>query len=240
MADEVFQFVVSLASTTGLPADTTQNVLHAGRDAVLGVNDIADGLAAVADFFTTLAVGQAENVGDYISESISRAANAHTVTAYSSTDLSGATPFGSPVGQTSFTIGAAVAGSPFPEEVAAVISYNANLTDVPVSEPNPSPPPATIRPAQRRRGRMFVGPLQAATGTEVSGIIRPSPTFRADLCLAFEQMASAFNATDSLYLGVWSRADAEVWQVGEGYVDDAWDTQRRRGVAATTRTTFTV
>lgn len=38
---------------------------------------------------------------------------------------------------------------------------------------------------------------------------------------------------------VWSRVDQEARKVTNWWVDDTWDTQRRRGLAATTRTTGT-
>lgn len=236
MADGVLSLVVSLESVTGLPENKVVNVLNVGVDGVLGGTTVDDCIDEVVEFWTTLAVGQGTVMGSWLSDSISRVASAATVTAYSTLDLTGATPMGSPIDTRSFTVPAAVAGTPLPEEVATVISYHGDLDGVPVTQANPAPPPAVIRPAQRRRGRMYVGPLQIQTGAEAGNILRPASNYRTDSVLAFSRMAESINTHASVYFGVWSKSDAEVWQAVSCYMDDAWDTQRRRGVDPTTRT----
>ena len=233
MSDAIHRFVVTMPCVTGLPEDKTENVFSVGQNGVLGASDLTDAIAAVRDFYITAHAGQVNAVGKYIGQSVSRAANACTVSLYSSTDLTGATPFGSPTNITAFTMSSVLTSNALPEEVAAVISYRANLTDVPVEV-------GDTRPAQRRRGRVYVGPLNDAAGSVVSSLYRPDSQFRTDLGAALKGMAQAINATASLYFGVWSKADAEVWEAIAGYVDDAWDTQRRRGVSPTTRTGFTI
>ena len=242
MADGVVQLVVSLGSTTELPEDTVQNVLNCGLTGVLAPGDVSTAMAAVRDFFNALAPGQTTDIANRINGSISRVANACTIEAYATLDLTGATPLGSPIDTLSFTMDPEGSSNDLPEEVAVVVSYNADLTNVPVTESNPSPPPATIRPQQRRRGRMFVGPLNQLAGTTsgTPNLFRPFSGFRVDLGAAFAGMATTINGTGGLELGIWSKADAEVFTAVGGYVDDAWDTQRRRGVAPTVRTSFSI
>lgn len=240
MADWVVSLVARLASTTGLSQDTVENVIHLGSPDPLDLNDVTAACAIFRDFYIATATGATQDLGNYIGDSISRGANACSILSYASGDLSGQTPFGSPLDTLNFTMSAAAAGTPLPEEVAIVCSYNADLTNIPVSETNPTPPPATIRPQQRRRGRLYLGPIQATAGSELDGVLRPGSLVRTDLGLAFKQMAEDINALGDIYLGVWSRADEEVWQVVGGYVDDAWDSQRRRGVEATLRTSFAI
>lgn len=241
MAVSVLQLVARLAPFNAMPDETVENVFHVGFNVATPVGtDVDQCLAAVVGFYTSTPVGGTDAVGEYIGESVSRVANACQVLAYLTDDLSGNTAFGSPIDSVTFTMPTALTGDPYPEEVAAVISYYGDLTDVPVSEPNPSPPPATIRPQQRRRGRTYVGPLQVAAGASGANQSRPKTAFRTDCTLSFKEMAVAIAGGTAGDLGIWSRADAEVWPAVAGWMDDAWDTQRRRGVAPTTRTTFTI
>lgn len=241
MAPEVLQMVSRLPNISGLGEDTVENVLHVGFPAPASPTEVVFCLGAFGNFWTTIAAGATDKIGSYISTEISRTAGACQILAYTTDDLTGATPMGSPVGTSSFTMPASTAGTTaLPSEVAVVISYHGDLTDVPITEPNPTPPPAVIRPAQRRRGRMYIGPLGVGDDQMVSGHPRPWSVFRTDLGLAFKAMALAIDTNTTGTLSVWSKADAATWTVFAGWVDDAWDVQRRRGLAATVRTPFTI
>ncbi len=233
MADALFRFVVSLPSTTGIPADKVENVLSCGLDGVLGVNDLEDAADAIEFFYNGTAPGQNTPMSTYLSESLSRAANACSVAVYTTLDLTGGTFFGSPVLTQTFTLGAIGAGSPLPEEIATVISYHANLNNVPAEVGN-------TRPAQRRRGRMYLGPFNDQAGADVGSLYRPSLGFRTNVAVAFPFMADTINNIPNLYFGIWSKLDAEVWAADAGWIDDAWDVQRRRGVAASSRSSFNI
>jgi len=92
-------------------------------------------------------------------------------------------------------------------------------------------------PVQRRRGRSFMGPWSAlANGTTANTPSRPHADLQNDLALSFETLMEVSNADCSW--GVYSRADGVVRPVVGGWVDNAWDTQRRRGVSATNRVTW--
>ena len=238
---QLIQLVIRLASTTGMSEDTAENVVHcysaSGAVTDAGVENLCENFR---DFYITTSGAQTTALSAYIGDSISRAANACQVLGYVKTDLDPTVPFGSPNAQVNFTMLASGSGTSFPEEVAAVISYNADLTNVPVTQANPTPPPATIRPQQRRRGRLFFGPLLTAAADSGTTVVRPSTTFRTNLGEAFKGLAAAFLASENCDLVVWSRADEAVYPVVGGYVDDAWGTQRRRGVEATVRTAFTI
>lgn len=239
----MFQLQSKLASVTGLPQDTCENVIHVAiPDGTYAGGDPLALMEAFRDFYNEVPTGGALAVGARISESISRAAGACSITIYSTDDLSGVSGFGSPIASLNFTLTAAQVGSGLPEEVAIIASYHGDLTDVPVSViVDPGPPVVTIRPQQRRRGRLYLGPLQAAAGTEASLQFRPNQQIQDELGEAMVDLAAAIVAVDpTFYLGVWSKADEDVWEVVGGYVDDAWDTQRRRGLEATERTAFTI
>jgi hypothetical protein len=237
----VLQLVSRLPNVNGLTSDVYENVLHldvAGSDPA--GQDIIDAMSGLRDFWIVDSGAPSGKIGEYLSEIVNRATNACSILAYFTNDYSGQTPMGSPIGQLSFTLPAAVATTQIPEEVCAVLSYHGDLTDVPVTQSNPNPPPATIRPAQRRRGRMFLGPLGISAGTEQNNQYRPNPVFRTDVTLAFQALYNYIVLQTPWVLGVWSKADAAVYPVVGGYMDDAWDVQRRRGLEPTTRTTFTI
>lgn len=87
--------------------------------------------------------------------------------------------------------------------------------------------------AARRRGRIYIGPLNTTTGIgDANNTQRPSPTFAATLRNAAKAFRSAVNNSGYVWVvhsptgGPTSRAAvASIW------TDDAFDTQRRRGAA---------
>lgn len=241
MAVTCLQMVSRLSSVTGLPEDIVENVIHVKFPADPSPTEVIACLAAFGNFYIATPTGGTNAVGKYMAQQMGVSPQTSTILAYSTTDLSGGTPFGSPIGTSTFSFPTRLgSGLDLPEEVAVVCSYNGDLTDVPITEANPSPPPATIRPAQRRRGRMYVGPLSSFTVVESSQIPRPTSLFRTDLGLAFKTMCNGITSGTTGDVAVWSKADAALYPVVAGYVDDAWDIQRRRGPRPTTRTTFTV
>ena len=65
---------------------------------------------------------------------------------------------------------------------------------------------------------------------------RPSADVQDLAISAVMTLDDALRAIDPDYdLGVWSRADARLTAISHVSVDDAWDTQRRRGVDPTAR-----
>lgn len=86
--------------------------------------------------------------------------------------------------------------------------------------------------AQWGRGRNYIGPLASAAAgpmTEASGPV-PHPDLIQTLALAARGLMSGPRTT----LVILGKAGPNV--VTGGYVDNAWDTQRRRGLAPTART----
>lgn len=92
-------------------------------------------------------------------------------------------------------------------------------------------------PQARRRGRVFIGTIAAATMTNG----RPNLLTRTLL------VDSVNGLKDGLLLAplpaslcVWSKIDSQAVAVNNVWVDDAYDTQRRRGPKATARTTLVI
>ena len=90
----------------------------------------------------------------------------------------------------------------------------------------------------RRRGRIFIG---AMGDPMTSGSTTAFPTLgsskRSVIATAASNLLTGA-AIDGWTWSVYSRADDVMVPVNNGWIDDAPDTQRRRGQAATTRTTW--
>lgn len=108
-----------------------------------------------------------------------------------------------------------------PEEVAVTLTFHGS-------------PPIT----RRRRGRIYFGPLSTAA---LSAVPETSTRVAPNMVTALRDRAAAFAADQRG--GQWvvhsTVANANTL-VTAGYVDDAFDTQRRRGPDANSRQTFTV
>jgi hypothetical protein len=84
---------------------------------------------------------------------------------------------------------------------------------------------------------MFIGPLNSSAASNDGH--RPFQTYLTDLRNAANVMRDAWNANGITWC-VWSRQNAALVPVTHVQTDDAWDTQRRRGLAPTTRVTLQV
>lgn len=121
-----------------------------------------------------------------------------------------------------FTANISASGTPYPNEVALCCSFYAD------------------RNLPRQRGRIYFGPLRSTAGISSDGDARPDAPLRTALAGAASRLAAYSDVgTNSPFWGVLSRVDADIDIVTAGWIDNAFDTQRRRGRAPTTRTTWT-
>jgi len=227
--------VVQLTNKSGLPEDRVDtDFAFLAADATSGTTD---GIASSLINFYNEAGAAANNLMHYIGPSISRTAESK-VNFY---DLSGhldGTPHGSPIAVYSWTPDGAASGVSFPTECAVALSFHGDLTGIVETSPNPAYPPDLpkfFRPAARRRGRVFIGPITSSCGAEdANGSQRPGGTFVAQLATwiaAFMDERADF--------AVWSRVDEALYLVnpdGGWSVDNAYDTIRKRGPAGSSRT----
>lgn len=215
---------------SGLPEDIYVNDLYFST----GAGDPTSGdfdafTAAWANFFND----GAHKVADYLSDQIDRTAGSAKIAFYEA-----GVP-GSPLDVRSWALASIGDVVSLPHELACVVSYHADLTDVPETAANPFPPPAIIRPAARLRGRFYLGPLNEGTlGTE-DGDVRLNDTFVGVVIDAATELLSMMDTgTFNIPWVQWSRTAGEANAVVGGYVDNAFDIQRRRGSAPSTRTAF--
>jgi hypothetical protein len=103
-----------------------------------------------------------------------------------------------------------------PNEVAVCVSFYAD------------------RNLPRNRGRVFIGPLDRVVMESGSGDMRVSSSYRTTLANAVEQLDSTVNVTWCVY----SERDGQAKPVTHGWIDNAFDTQRRRGKDPDSRLSF--
>lgn len=134
-----------------------------------------------------------------------------------------------PIGERNFGL-AAAAEPKLPEEMAICCSYSAALE--------------SGVPRARRQGRIYIGCLKLAVLDQSELHTRVSETARGALAVAAGALIDA--GTNG---AIWSVLSVTDWDAGmvvynaarpiiQGYVDDAFDVQRRRGPKPSDRTPF--
>lgn len=229
---------VELAHKNGLPEDSVVNTFVFTFGEGQTAADRQAVLEAVRDFYNVEGTpGSASTaVGTWIGSQISRVQSSK-VRMY---DISGhldGSPHGSPTAELDFVLRANLdPGQDYPAEVACALRWEAlGRADAPVDAIDGPEDPDLLpdRPKQRLTGRIYVGPLQITAGqADANGVIRPSATFRQTLADAGKRLADTsfpVLGQSSMRLGVWSRKQQSVTRLEAVAVDDAFDTQRRRG-----------
>lgn len=204
---------VILHHDSGLPEDDVVNTFHFDILATPFVAAEADDMIDdVIAFYTTNGTS-GHHVSEYLSQNLTGLA---TFKVYALADPLPRVPL---VTRTSVAIPTATSGVQMPQEVALCLSYSA----APVS--------GTI--AARRRGRLYIGPFQDTARSAGDG--SPASALR----LAMREAGKRLMLSTDTNWCVFSPTDNSSGTIVQGYVDNAWDTQRRRGTAPTVRETFT-
>jgi len=225
---------VTFQGKSGLPTDRYTNDFSVYTEGPLD-SSMATALAAdLHDLFYVNNITSGVNlVNWYLSNVIDRTVDA-TVDLYDVTTHLDGSPHGSPIGSDAFALpDLAHTAIYIPSEVCAVISMHADETGV-LEESG------ATRPAARRRGRLYIGPLDDGALTFASSRVELGSTFITTLAGAASALLNAWDGSPStdFQWAVWSRADATMRPVVGGFVDNAFDTQRRRGDVPTARTAW--
>lgn len=114
-----------------------------------------------------------------------------------------------------------VGGNPLPTEVALVMSFQGSRV--------------SGLPQAIRRGRVYIGPIQDASN-HTDG--RPTSSAVSGLVSAGDALVTSSKGASDWKWCVFSRSTNSMVVVDNGWVDNEWDTQRRRGRDATSRSTF--
>lgn len=222
--------VVNIAPARSLiPKDSTVNVWHfaTGGDPVT----VADAEAAMAQLQAFYA-----DISALFSPAVAVTADSWQMKAYRVTSTgpgSGDDITGSPIATDVYHPGATGAVA-LPEEVALCLSFRGDVTNIQEEF-------GATRPAARRRGRIYLGPLAQATGTTDATSQRLIPTSAtiSTILTAADTLQTSLqaDAENPMSWCVYSRMDNLGYPAELAWISNDWDTQRRRGRPATARTT---
>ena len=221
--------VVELENVSGLSEDRFVNTWTIGSmsDATAGAT-VSAVAAAIATFYDDIASG--------LSSRIVRAGTPHSIKFFDIGSHLDGSPHGSPYAFSAWGIPTGGSGSDLPDEVAIAIRLEAFLrADQPAEAPDGSDAGSLPdRPRQRYTGHVYLGPLTTAAQGAGSASYRPNSAYLTTIRSAVNTMHDTMAALSGVTgLQVWSRADATTRLVEFVATDDAFDTQRRRGVAPT-------
>lgn len=230
---------VTIPSVTNIPRDSSVSgfAIHVeapGFDPVANVGEISMPLAA----FYNGVQANGGRVAQWLSGSASRTAQACDIKLYDITGKLGGQAHGSPVSEDSFTLGASAQLDPLPDEVSFVTTLHAfGAGAQPVEAADGSDAGSLVdRPRQRYTGRMYLPFLSRSCIAANVAPARPTPDLGGTLRQAYQKLSDDLNNGGILAtLCVWSRKDSVMRGVEFVSTDDAFDTQRRRGVRPTAR-----
>lgn len=235
----VIRSVVEFAGPSGLPEDKVVNVFHfiVPVGPILA-EDTADIAAALNRFYCATPAGGTGPIQGYMAQ-VSMGAALPKVKHY---EVGAGGVTGSPIAESELIgWGGGVTGAKaLPHEVAVCLSIHADLTNVPEEAPDGADPGVAIdKPASKRRGRIFIGGLTVDVLPVAGSAPRPLPAFRTIVTAAGDAlMNDADFVPRGISWAVFSKVDLLARDVVGGWCDDSFDTQRRRGLAPSTRTTF--
>lgn len=196
---------------------------------------------ALAAFYTATGTDQVNPLSYYLGNKLSRAADACRVRLFNVSSSLDGSAHGPSYFEDTFTLGAPSASNCLPPEVALVATiYGAGRESVSPEVADNADPSGfddadslRDRPMQRRTGRIYLGPftLNAFDGATAG----PNDDVRQDLAYAFRNLQNALEArsTGPYMLSVWSRKNQSIYNAYSVSVDNAFDTQRRRGFKPT-------
>lgn len=221
------QAQIRFPGLSGLPEDVYINTLYFDGLTPLA-SDYTDIQAAIVDFYNANGASSGRSLTAMLSGEVNRAVG----TELRIYDIDAP---GSPLYSAGFNINAAGSAVRMPPECAICLSFHSDLTGVAEEVAGgPAGPTGDTHPAARRRGRIFLGPLNESVLTTNTGHI-DSGAVEACKEAMVRLQANAGLAIKGIDWCVNSRVDSITREVTGGWVDNAFDTQRRRGKAPTTR-----
>jgi hypothetical protein len=210
----VYKFQVTFPMDTAIPADSVTNTWHFNGFPAGGATDFDNARDMLKDFYHTVPTGGGSALDTFFTDRLSTPA---IVKAYALED-----PIPrAPAYESTFPVGASATGGT-PHEVALVLSFQSARA-------------SGINQA-RRRNRVYLGPFGTPS---LNSDGRPSGTLLTQVQRCASTLRAAATASVVWDWVTWSETEGADHVVVGGWVDNAWDTQRRRGVNATARTTFT-
>lgn len=206
---------VAIERSTGLSEDVVTNTFHYETPSV--ASSVLEDLSALtAHFYTDVPTGNGAALQAHLSPEL---VGPLTIRCY---DLADATPR-VPLRVEEFTLSAGEL-QPLPDEVAVVCSFQGgSVSGVPQA---------------RRRGRLFIGPLNIDALNVASGRAVPDPDIISILKSSMKDLQDGAAAL-GISWGVYSPTDNELVPATNGWVDNDFDTIRKRGRVPTERNVIT-
>lgn len=209
---------IALQGKRGLPEDQFVNTWHADGPAGADGAYAANLAQAFIDFYLTSA-NSVDSPWAFLSNAV--ATNGHTVKVYA---LAEPEPR-APIFEDTFDLPGALSVEGYPAEVAICCSFRGAQ----VSGANMA----------RRRGRIFFGPLKNTAGDLIDNAVRPVSALQNCLVANMEQLKADVEAIAAGgHWAVYSPSSNQMHPVVAGWVDNSFDTQRRRGEKPTARVTW--
>lgn len=208
----ILRLQLEIPRDTALSEDRTVNTFHV--DVATIPTDWTAITAALLKFYNTAGVGRTSSIASKLASVANSPAR---LKVYSFLDAEPRVP----ILETDMALGPYGSGA-LPEEVAICLSYKAESG----SGLNP----------KRRQGRIYIGPLDTGVITTASGRTRLNVSTMDDILKPAQRLLSEWDAAGATW-GVYSRVDNALYPITQFIVDDALDTQRRRGPARTARRT---
>lgn len=216
-AAEVGIVQVALKRDSGVPVDDVVNVWHFTSAATWSASVAQEMAERVRDFYIVNPTGEINNVFSQLGSTL--ATSGHTIKVYR---LSDPTPR---VVEYQLTFAGTPGASAYPAEVAVCLSYQGT--------------PVAGLPQSRNRGRIFLGPMAAATNI-VGGDQRVPSTTQVRFGKAARDLLNQndVTATWCIYSPTRDGLDPLTYvpnPVDDGWIDDAYDIIRGRGGKTTSR-----
>lgn len=214
---DVYRAMAIFQGVSNTPEDRYVNTWHFRNDYAVGSPEEPQG--AITRALTAFYFGTTEG-GDFIARYMSRHIVGVEFRIYDLGQPGSAEEPREPIitaPQEEVSFGQGTRDAALPQEVAVVLSTR------------------TARRGARGRGRTYLGPLTVAAMEEGGSVPRVDGMFRDTIVDRAEDL---LNTAENITWCVLSTTSGEVYPVTGGYVDDAFDTQRRRGLAPTTRRPF--
>lgn len=207
---------VKIQRDNGLNRDAVINTWHHTTDGDPPTSAELDSIASqLIDFYTASVPAVGAALMSFMAKYLNGPAE------YKMYDVGDPTPR-TPIRTGTFTFTPPTTGTALPAEVALVLSIRAPL----ISGVD----------ARRLRNRVYIGPFNAGTAVADTGDARPDPGLIGCITGAAKRMMDAGNAAGASKLAVYSAAGFSVYTANKCIVNDAWDTQRRRGANPTANT----
>lgn len=201
----VWKVQTTLKTVDAIPANYLSNTIYVEMDfSQVNVDAVVDRIKDFYDALEPTVLGSALAIGPHVTKWYA---------------VPGTTP-NYPQYESEWSLASVPNEAGLPSEVALVLSFQGER--VPGIEQN------------RRRGRIYLGPLQI--GMNTSG--RPTSTRITTIVNAAKALGDGIASDTGGNWVVWSGTSGVSTEVKNGWVDNAFDTQRRRGVDATSRSEF--